>query len=543
MIRPPRYLTGFALSRLPQLHTDTVVIGTGVAGLQAARAAAASGEVLLLCKQAWDESDTALAQGGIAVAMAEGDSLDGHVEDTMAAGAGLCDRAMVELLVREGVERTRELVQRGLRLDAGADGAPHLTREGAHRQGRVVHIGGDATGRGLVAFLHGEMRREPRIRLLEHVLAVDLLVADGYCRGVLVHDVRSGNMLAVLAAATVLATGGAQRIYRESTAAEGITGDGIAMAFRAGAALSDLEFMQFHPTALYVAGAPRFLISEALRGEGGVLRNRRGERFMERYHEQAELAPRDIVTRAIIEEMGRTGATSVWLDATALGRAQLWERFPTIARCCQLYGIDITARPIPVRPAAHYFMGGIAVDDYGRTGVAGLYAGGEAACTGVHGANRLASNSLLEALVFSHQAAQAAKETLPGLLAKERSPMPEWNPFGATDSEEAVVVSHNWDEIRRCMWNYVGIVRTDRRLLRAQHRIDLIQQEIQEYYWNFIITSDLLELRNIATVADLIIRMALRRKESRGLHYNLDYPRADDENFHQDTVISSEGWH
>ncbi len=519
MITPPRYLTGFALARLPHLDTDTVVLGTGVAGMQAARAAAAAGnDVLLICKQAWDDSDTALAQGGIAVVLDAADSVEAHVEDTLAAGAGLCDRARVELMVREGIDRTRDLVAEGLRLDTGADGELHHAREGAHRLGRVVHIGGDATGRGLAAFLHARVQQQPRIRLLEHVCAVDLLTADGFCRGVLVLDIRSGNLLAVRAAATVIATGGVQRLYRESTAVEGITGDGVAMAYRAGATVQDMEFMQFHPTALYVAGAPRFLLSEALRGEGGILRNRAGAAFMARYDARAELAPRDIVTRAIIDEMAARGDTNVLLDVTALGRPTLWARFPTIARQCQLYGIDIAQQPIPVRPAAHYFMGGIVTDEFGRTQLPGLLACGEAASTGVHGANRLASNSLLEGLVYGWRAGMAAGEYA------RQAQLPPWPRFDAPTAAaggRALNLADMRNALQSLLWRKAGIFRDGAALAEAEDMIGFWS----EYVFPEPLTGrDGFELKNALTVAALIVHAARARTESRGAHFRRDCP-------------------
>ncbi|MBU4355999.1 MAG: L-aspartate oxidase, partial [Proteobacteria bacterium] len=476
-------------------------------------------------------------------------------QDTLTTGEGLSHPDIVELVVRQGPARIRELIDLGAHFDIGTDNGYDLGREGGHSHRRVIHAQ-DMTGAEVERILAEQVLAHPNIQVFEHHMGVDLVTrqrlvrrgavvanAEESCLGAYVLNTLTGEVDTFQAAITLLATGGVGKVYLYTSNPDIATGDGIAMAYRAGAWIGNMEFVQFHPTCLYHMAAKNFLISEALRGEGAILMDRAGLAFMEKYHPLKDLAPRDTVARAIDLEMKKTGADCVYLDISHKPVDFVKGRFPNIYQECLKYGVDITAEPIPVVPAAHYMCGGVVTDVWGRTHISNLYAVGEVSMTGLHGANRLASNSLLEALVFSHQAAHAARETLPDLLAKPSAPMPEWNPFGATDSEEAVVVSHNWDEIRRCMWNYVGIVRTDRRLLRAQHRIDLIQQEIQEYYWNFIITSDLLELRNIATVADLIIRMALRRKESRGLHYNLDYPRVDDENFHQDTVISSEGWH
>jgi len=537
-------------------HTsDILVIGSGLAGLGYALKVAEFARVNLITKRGLTETSTSKAQGGIAAVLGPDDRFEYHIQDTLTTGEGLSHPDIVELVVRQGPARIRELIDLGAHFDIGKDNGYDLGREGGHSHRRVIHTQ-DMTGAEVERILAERVLAHPNIQVFEHHMGVDLVTrqrlvrrgavvanAEESCLGAYVLNTRTGAVDTFQAAITLLATGGAGKVYLYTSNPDIATGDGIAMAFRAGAWIGNMEFVQFHPTCLYHMAAKNFLISEALRGEGAVLMDRAGLAFMEKYHPLKDLAPRDTVARAIDLEMKKTGADCVYLDISHKPADFVKGRFPNIYQECLKYGVDITNEPIPVVPAAHYMCGGVATDVWGRTHISNLYAVGEVSMTGLHGANRLASNSLLEALVFSHQAAQAAKETLPALLAKPGSPMPEWNPFGATDSEEAVVVSHNWDEIRRCMWNYVGIVRTDRRLLRAQHRIDLIQQEIQEYYWNFIITSDLLELRNIATVADLIIRMALRRKESRGLHYNLDYPRVDDVNFYRDTVISSEGWH
>ncbi len=536
-------------------NSDILVIGSGLAGLGYALKVAEFARVNLITKKSLTETSTSKAQGGIAAVLGPDDRFEYHIKDTLTTGEGLSHPDIVELVVRQGPERIRELIALGAHFDLGKDNAYDLGREGGHSHRRVIHAQ-DMTGAEVERILAEQVLAHPNIRVFENHMGVDLVTrqrllrrgavvanVEESCMGAYVLNTQTGEVDTFTAAITLLATGGVGKVYLYTSNPDIATGDGISMAYRAGAWLGNMEFVQFHPTCLYHVAAKNFLISEALRGEGAILMDPAGRAFMEKYHPLKDLAPRDTVARAIDLEMKKSGADCVYLDISGKPADFVKARFPNIYQECLKYGIDITAEPIPVVPAAHYMCGGVVTDVWGRTNIFNLYAVGEVSMTGLHGANRLASNSLLEALVFSHQAAHAARETLPDLLARPNSPVPEWNPFGATDSEEAVVVSHNWDEIRRFMWNYVGIVRTDRRLLRAQHRIDLIQQEIQEYYWNFIITSDLLELRNIATVADLIIRMALRRKESRGLHYNLDYPKVDNENFHHDTVISSEGWH
>ncbi len=535
--------------------SDVLVLGSGLAGLGYALKVADFARVNLVTKRGLTETSTKMAQGGIAAVLGADDRFEYHIQDTLTVGEGLSHPDIVELVVRQGPARVRELIDMGAHFDPGKDNGYDLGREGGHSHRRIIHAH-DMTGAEVERILAEKVLAHPNIRVFEHHMGVDLITrqrlvrrgavvanAEESCLGAYVLNTQTGEVDTFAAAITLLATGGVGKVYLYTSNPDIATGDGVAMAYRVGVWIGNMEFVQFHPTCLYHPAAKNFLISEALRGEGAILIDRAGAAFMEKYHALKDLAPRDTVARAIDLEMKKTGADCVYLDISHKPADFVKSRFPNIYQQCLEFGIDITKEPIPVVPAAHYMCGGVMTDAWGRTTISNLFAVGEVSMTGLHGANRLASNSLLEALVFSHQAAQVARETLPDLLAKPRAPVPEWNPFGATDSEEAVVVSHNWDEIRRFMWNYVGIVRTDRRLLRAQHRIDLIQQEIQEYYWNFLITSDLLELRNIATVADIIIRMALRRKESRGLHYNLDYPKTDDANFRTDTLISSEGWH
>ena len=534
--------------------SDILVLGSGLAGLSYALKVADFATVNLVTKQEITETSTRMAQGGIAAVLGPDDRFEYHVQDTLTVGEGLSHPDIVELVVHQGPERILELVSLGAHFDIGADNDFDLAREGGHSHRRIIHAH-DMTGAEVERILVEKAQAHPNIKIFEYHMGVNLITEErlvrrgarvvnreATCLGAYVLNTKTGEVDTFLASITLLATGGAGKVYLYTSNPDIATGDGVAMAYRAGALIGNMEFVQFHPTCLYHPAAKNFLISEALRGEGAILLDRQGRAFMGDYHPQKDLAPRDIVAQAIDSEMKKSGAECVFLDISHKDADFIKSRFPNIYQKCQEFGFDMTREPIPVVPAAHYMCGGVVVDHCGRTSIKHLYAVGEVSMTGLHGANRLASNSLLEALVFSHQAAQDARENLAGRQVTVNAGVPEWNPMGATVSHEIVVVSHNWDEIRRMMWNYVGIVRTERRLLRAQHRIDLIQQEINEYYWNFLITSDLLELRNIATVAELIILMALRRKESRGLHYNLDFPHRDDVNFNTDTLLSAGGW-
>ncbi|MFH0809837.1 MAG: L-aspartate oxidase [Pseudomonadota bacterium] len=533
-----------------EIRTSFLVIGSGIAGLCFALKAAQTGPVVLVTKLGIQDTATQLAQGGIASVSGEDDSFDLHIRDTLEAGDGLCHPDVVDLVVRNAPGRIAELVEAGVHfsLKHGQAGDFHLGREGGHSRKRILHAY-DFTGREIEDVLAARAREHPNIAILENHICIDLITHfkllrrgaittnhEESCWGAYVLDNATGSVQTIMARATVLATGGAGKVYLYTSNPDVATGDGVAMARRVGARIANMEFVQFHPTCLYHPLAKNFLISEAVRGEGARLVDRRGRPFMDKYHPLKDLACRDVVARAIDNELKKSGNDSVFLDITHRGREFLEERFPNIFARCLSFGIDMSKDPIPVVPAAHYLCGGIVTDSWGNTTIKGLYALGEAACTGLHGANRLASNSLLEALVFADRAATAATRE----LSDDNRPMPSvpsWDPGGATDSDEAVVVTHTWDEIRRFMWNYVGIVRTDKRLSRARARIETIQREIAEYYWNFIITSDLVELRNLATVSELIIECAGRRKESRGLHFNLDHPCKDDVNGKVDTVI------
>ena len=523
---------------MSHLETDYLVIGSGIAGLTFALDAAEHGRVLIVTKRAPEDASTSWAQGGISAVLGEDDSFASHVADTLKVGDGLCHPDIVDICVREGPAHVRRLVDRfGADFGRTADGHFDLGREGGHSARRVVRAK-DATGREVErALLAAARARADRITILPDHMAVDLLAMAKYggpdaCFGAYVLDQNSGEVKTLVARATVLASGGAGKVYLYTTNPDIATGDGMAMAYRAGARVGNMEFIQFHPTCLYHPYAKSFLISEALRGEGGILKLRDGTPFMERYHEMKSLAPRDVVARAIDNELKRTGDDYVVLDMTHLPADFVRGHFPNIhARCLEL-GIDITRQPIPVVPAAHYACGGVVADERGRTSIRNLYAVGEVSMSGLHGACRLASNSLLEGLVFGKRAADDARDA-----AAVRPPgIAPWAAGAATDSDDAIVVTQNWDEIRRLMWSYVGIVRTDKRLERARRRIELIREEIREYYWNFKITGDLIELRNIALVAHLVIESARRRKESRGLHFTLDYPQKD-ERWHKDTIL------
>jgi len=525
-----------------EYHFDYLVLGSGIAGLSIALKAARLGNVAIITKKEKMESNTNLAQGGIAGVMDAADSFEDHVQDTLRAGAGLCREDVVRMVVEGGPRRIRELLRLGVEFTRDEKGL-HLGREGGHSHRRIVHAH-DLTGREIErALIRACEKQDSRIHFFEHHFAIDLLTmrrlgrqGEDRCFGAYVLDTRTGEVHTFLGNMVILATGGCGKVYKYTTNPDIATGDGIAMAWRAGADIANMEFFQFHPTCLFHAQAKRFLVSEAVRGEGALLKRLDGKRFMPEYSPNAELAPRDVVARAIDREMKKTGHDYVLLDISHKGEEFVKEHFPYIYNTLLEYGFNMGRSPVPVVPAAHYSCGGVMVDVNGATTIPGLYACGEVACTGLHGANRLASNSLLEALVFAERIWQSAREA--GSCHDDHvGKVPPWNPGHATEPDEMVVVSHNWDEIRSLMWNYVGIVRTNKRLERALSRIQLLKQEIREYYWNFKINPDLLELRNIAVVAEIIIRCAMMRLESRGLHYNLSYPERDDANFRHDTVI------
>ncbi len=517
---------------------DFVVIGSGIAGLSFALKAAAHGRVAIVTKRARAESNTAWAQGGIASVTSTEDSFELHVQDTLEAGAGLCDEEIVRRIVMDGPARIRELIDFGVHFDERElpDGSHELDlgREGGHSKRRILHAR-DITGREIERALLDAIARHPQIVVLENHMAVDLITLSklGYassdrCLGVYVLNEATGDVLPLRSKHVVLATGGCGKVYLYTTNPGIATGDGVAMAWRAGARIANMEFIQFHPTCLFHPEARSFLISEAVRGEGARLIDDKGQEFMQRYHPRKELAPRDIVARAIDAEMKRTGARCVYLDITHQPPEFIRDRFPNIYETCLKYGIDITREPIPVVPGAHYQCGGVWTDENGASSLEGLHAIGEVACTGLHGANRLASNSLLEACVLAHRCCTSITAHPEKELGIDIPQLPPWKSGDAVDVDELVVIYHNWDEIRRLMWDYVGIVRTDKRLQRAAARLRHLEREIQEFYWNFKVTTDLLELRNLTTVASLIVDSALLRKESRGLHYTLDYPETDE---------------
>ncbi|CAM8622627.1 NadB Aspartate oxidase [Oxalobacteraceae bacterium] len=517
------------------MNFDVAIVGSGLAGLSVALHLADHRKVVVISKRALRDGASDWAQGGIAAVLDSADSYDQHVSDTLIAGAGLCDEGATRAIVEQGRAAIEWLIDQGVPFtrDDDAEMGFHLTREGGHSQRRIIHSA-DATGHAVQVTLEEQVRRHPNITLLEHHYAIDLITSDKvgvtngtpHCMGLYVQDVTTGQVQTIAADQTVLATGGAGKVYLYTTNPDTATGDGIAMAWRAGCRVANMEFIQFHPTCLYHPYAKSFLITEAVRGEGGLLKlpaaagAAAGQRFMLSHDERAELAPRDIVARAIDFEMKKRGLDHVDLDISHQPPAFLKEHFPTIyARCLEL-GIDITKQPIPIVPATHYTCGGIVTDLSGRTDLPGLYAVGETAYTGLHGANRLASNSLLECVVLGRAAAQHIE-----LQAKpKQTKLPAWDESRVTNADEEVVITQNWDELRRFMWNFVGIVRTSKRLERAQHRLAVLKEEIDEYYANFRITRDLLELRNLVEVASLIVRSAKSRRESRGLHYSLDYP-------------------
>ncbi len=535
---------------LPVKHPfDFLVLGSGIAGLTFALKVSGRGRVALVTKKNRADSSTNWAQGGVASVTSPEDSFALHIRDTLEAGAGLCREEAVRCIVEEGPARIAELIALGARFtDREIPGAPgrrelDLTQEGGHSRRRILHAK-DATGAEIERALLAAIAADPNITVFENHLAVDLITTaklgvEGPNRvvGAYVFAEPERRVDVFAAPVVVLATGGSGKVYLYTTNPDIATGDGVAMAHRAGVPVANMEFVQFHPTCLYHPQAKTFLISEAVRGEGAYLRGADGQRFMPRYDSRAELAPRDIVARAIDSEMKRTGADYVSLDISHQPPEFIRSHFPNIHAKCLEFGIDMTHESIPVVPAAHYQCGGVVTNLDGETGIAGLYAVGEVACTGLHGANRLASNSLLEALVCSHRAADRARAYRPACPPPDIAP---WQTGRATDPDELVVVAHNWDELRRTMWDYVGIVRTNKRLRRAEKRLANLQEEIREFYWGYTVTADLLELRNLCTVAQLIVACALRRPESRGLHYNLDHPAADPAWAQRDSVICRE---
>lgn len=538
------------------VKNDFLIIGSGIAGLMYALKVADTGTVAIVTKKQAVDSNTNLAQGGIASVFDHTDSFDLHIQDTLDSGDGLCNPDVVHQVVTGGPERIQELLDIGVNFstESKTPGEKQSTsfdlgREGGHSRNRIVHAH-DMTGQEVERVLLDRARQHKNIRFYENHMAIDLITFstrikrglvttthEDYCCGAYVLDRCTKRVSAFGAGITLLATGGAGKVYLYTSNPDIATGDGIAMGYRAGATVANLEFVQFHPTCLFHPAAKNFLISEAVRGEGGRLIDDQGNTFMQRYDPKRDLACRDVVARAIDTELKRSGQDSVFLDISHQPATFVTERFPNLYAKCMSFGIDMTKEPIPVVPAAHYMCGGVVTDMFGRTDLNRLYAVGETACTGLHGANRLASNSLLEALIYADAAARQSIEDLRAGTPNALPDIPEWDDVGTTDSDEQIMVAHNWDEIRRLMWNYVGIVRSDKRLARAMRRIDNIQNEIREYYWNFKVSPDLIELRNIATVAELIIKCANHRKESRGLHYNIGYPKKDDRRWNKDTVI------
>ena len=525
---------------------DIIVVGAGAAGLSVALDLShnKNTKIALISKGPIHEGSTFYAQGGIAAVLDDvNDSIDSHIQDTINAGAGLCHPESVQFTVENGRSAIQWAIDHGVEFSTEeTTDAYHLTREGGHSHRRVIHAA-DATGKALSQSLLERVKQKTNINLFEHHLAVDLILSrknntiiKKQCIGLYLLDTKTNHVLEISAKFTVLATGGASKVYLYTSNPDSSTGDGIAMAWRAGCRVANMEFNQFHPTCLYHPKAKSFLVTEALRGEGAKLKLPDGTPFMHKFDERGELAPRDVVAQAIDYEMKRTGSDFVYLDITHKSPEFIKDHFPTIYKQCLKFGIDITKEFIPVVPAAHYTCGGIMTDLDGQTDIQNLYAIGETAFTGLHGANRMASNSLLECLVFGRAAAQKINRKLSDYTCEPQ--LPPWDDSRVTGSEEGVVVTHNWDELRRFMWNYVGIVRKNNRLLLARQRINLLKREIDDYYRQYLINADLIELRNLVTVAELIINSAMQRKESRGLHYTLDYPYKDDKQFLKDTILT-----
>jgi len=509
---------------------DVLIIGSGLAGLTVALKVASEKKVCLVSKRKINDNSSSWAQGGIAAVLTGDDSIEAHIQDTLIAGAGLCDQEVTRQVASHARETVEWLIAQGVPFTREDDGSGyHLTREGGHSHRRIIHAA-DATGHAVQKTLAEQVLSHPNITVLEDHIAVDLITSrkagigapqdNTECLGAYVLDNMTGKVMTIGSQQTVLATGGAGKVYLYTTNPDVSTGDGIAMAWRAGCRVANMEFIQFHPTCLFHPKAKSFLITEAVRGEGGILRLPDGTKFMPQHDKRGELAPRDVVARAIDFEMKKRGLDCVFLDISHKPADFVISHFPTIYRRCMELGIDITKEPIPVVPAAHYSCGGVMTDHTGRTDLASLYAIGETACTGLHGANRLASNSLLECMVFGQAAAN-------DILAQAQKPsiaLPYWDESRVTDADEEVIITHNWNELRRTMWNYVGIVRTSKRLTRAMHRIQMLRDEVDEFYSNFRVSNNLIELRNLLQVAELIVRSAMERHESRGLHYSKDYP-------------------
>ena len=522
------------------MQADFLVIGSGLAGLSYALDVADHGSVLIITKKEPEESNTAYAQGGIAAVITEDDSTFCHAEDTIKAGAGLCNKDAVQKITSLGPNAINQLIKWGVKFEEFGPDAFDLNIEGGHKTRRILHSG-DSTGKSIIDVLLSKAKSHPNIQILPYHIAIDLVPSHKFdkniknkCLGAYVLNTKTNKIISISSKLTILATGGAGKVYLYTSNPDISSGDGIAMAYRAGISIANMEFVQFHPTCLWHPKAKSFLISEAVRGEGAWLLTCNGKRFMKDYDNRLELATRDIVARAMDMELKKSGDDYLLLDTTHIPSDKIKKRFPNIYETCLSYGLDITKEPIPVVPAAHYFCGGVKTDINGKTSLPGLFAAGEVACNGLHGANRLASNSLLEAITVSKLAALEGIKLIKDI---KMSIIPSWDSKGSTDSDEEVVITQNWDEVRRLMWNFVGIVRTTKRLKRALKRLELLQDEIKEYYWNFTITSDLIELRNIALVASLIVNSALNRNESRGLHYMRDFPNIDDKHNQNDTII------